>query len=178
MSAKTDTIAATMRRVRDDIDGIRDRIFEIRQALDEVAALPPDVASIEQAVDDYVASRAKLGGLEFPYIGAAVGINPNSLDLFIRGEAAHRPELVLAVLVPDALRAALLRNMPRHGITAADRTARLAKLDRDLLIAEIAEELAIREVEDATGARLFRRVDADPAILLAPTAELQAGGRA
>jgi hypothetical protein len=50
--------------------------------------------------------------------------------------------------------------------------AEIARLDEDIANAEQAEELLLREIEEATGATMPRRADASEKILLAPDNEL------
>ena len=85
----------------------------------------------------------------------------------------------VALINREALRDALIRtkiDAPLQGrerlATAAKRKA-LAALDEKLTRQEVREEVSIREAE-ANGAEILRRADADPAIVLATDAALEA----
>ncbi len=77
--------------------------------------------------------------------------------------------------VAAALAARLAEHYTTHrleGITDDEKAAALAKVEADLLAAEVAEEATIREMEAQGGAPL-RRPDADARALLADDVELQ-----
>jgi hypothetical protein len=52
------------------------------------------------------------------------------------------------------------------------RVAQVAKIESEILAAEMVEERLLREIEEGTGAPMPRRANASPAVLLAPTEEL------
>lgn len=179
--AKASTkIAAALSGAREDIDQLRDRLADLKSEREHVQSLPVDMLTIEQRVDDALAEAARQMPLRFD-IGRPEGFTPVDFRTKLSATPgagattnfANNGFNILAVLCPDALRAALLKNAPTGGISASERTARVAQLDRDILATEIAEEVACREIEAALGTEIARRSDANPAILLAPDAELR-----
>ncbi|MER9870830.1 hypothetical protein NKJ35_27255 [Mesorhizobium sp. M0136] len=164
----------TFRSARSDIDTIRDRIADLQAERHLVEMAPNDLGTIEREID-----RA---------IEAAIQTRPLFMPFLVRGEGYYLPVAgafntalqqnafgVFAALDAPRLKAAMLAALPKDGITAETRSARLAKIDAEILSAEIAEEVACREMERVLGADMPRRIDANPAILLAPDGEIGMG---
>lgn len=169
-------LAAVVESAKRDIDALRDRIAELRSEADTQRKRPASVEEIEHRADGYIAALQAEAALDWYLMDTAEAAPVQGLREFVSSRMERSPAAVLATLAPDAFRAALLANIRRDGISAEDRAATMARIERNLVGAEIAEELACREFEQVSGARLHRRSDVDPAILLAPTGELLAGG--
>ena len=171
MSSST-AIADAIASARADLDEIRDHIADLTSDRQSIAAEPCDRDDAERRVAGFVKGAAARGRdlLDRPemFAGEARPISP-----FLAQAVARDPLSALAAVVPDQLAEAMLANHPGGGLSPDARTARLAEIDRALNAAAIAEEVAAREIDRATGAMLLRRLDADPAIVLAPDAELQ-----
>lgn len=61
------------------------------------------------------------------------------------------PVAALAALCPDALADAFLAHHPGGGLSPDAWAVQLSKIERDLQTVEVAEEVAIREIEEVTG---------------------------
>lgn len=164
-------VKAAFAQVQEDLDGLRDRIGELKGERDRVEALPHDIAEIERRVDREIATARERRSLRYPGFFQAFVV-----DLTLSGylkRAFEADQLgFLAAWDPVRLKSVLMEDMPLNGITDADRATRLKKLSDDILATEIAEEVLLREMEASTNAPIFRRTDANPAILLAPDTEL------
>lgn len=90
----------------------------------------------------------------------------------LNAHLAADPLGVLAVFFPEELRAELVSYLPEGGISEEARQARLVQIDADLEAAAIAEEVALRDLEEALGSEVPRREDARADILLALDGEL------
>ena len=165
-------IADAIASARADLDEIRDHIADLTADRQSVAAEPCDRDEAESRVAGFVQGAAARGRdlLDRPelFAGDARPISPYMVQA-----VARDPLAVLAAVAPDKLAEALLANHPGGGRSPDARIAKLAEIDRALNAAEIAEEVATREIDRATGTMLPRRLDADPAVLLAPDHELQ-----
>ncbi|MER9596698.1 hypothetical protein [Mesorhizobium sp. M0244] len=159
------------RDARSDLDAIRSRIEDLQAERHRIEAAPDDIATIERQIDRQIEAAIKADPLHFPIL-----VRGNPMHLSVTGDLKRaiesNPFAVLAALDPARMKAAMLATMPRDGLTPEVRSARLAQIDADILSSEVAEEVACREVERALGADLPRRPDANPAIILAPDAEL------
>ncbi|MCF7996816.1 MAG: hypothetical protein K9L88_18585 [Chromatiaceae bacterium] len=114
----------------------------------------------------YPGSRAEL-------VAPVVTI-PHGDSIYPAGADVSGP---LAWLLRDQLKAHLARVIDatnyEEGPPLAERPQRRAALERNLLAAEITEELLIRELEAATGEQQSRRGTAQPSVVLDWTDSLQ-----
>lgn len=160
-------LAEALRGARADVDALRDRRLVLIEKIETVRNAPVTEAEIAERVDALLdsAERAALGwanisGLANPDGGLA------DIDAAFRKE----PLGVLAMFNREGTRARLIREAVTHAsgkpIDRAVREAEFAKLAGELEDVERAEELAIREAEEA-GAVIHRRHDANPALYLA-----------
>lgn len=93
-------------------------------------------------------------------------------NTFLKDAFEREPFDVLAALLPSELKAGIMADMPRNGLTTAERQAQLARLDQQIDDAEVVEESVIRELEASGSPPIMRRADARPDLLLAPNREL------
>ncbi|WP_324134164.1 hypothetical protein [Bosea sp. (in: a-proteobacteria)] len=163
-------LAALVSAEQSQIEALRSRIGELAEQRREVDAAPPSMAEIEARADELIDSCLDRAPPFFDLIGARGGLPSAGL---IADAAARHPIAWAATLDRESLRRAMLRGQPDDGIDAADRAARLARLDDEIMQLCAAEELLLREVDAASGGHTRRRRDAPPAVLVAPTDELQ-----
>lgn len=119
-----------------------------------------------------VPERDALAGIEAEVAALAArcpALSAGNLDVLLR----MQPGAVIAKLLPEALARAIATDLHANYAAAtakplapAMRAKELARLDADLLAAEVAEEAAIRAAE-ARGEQVDRRADADPRAVLA-----------
>ena len=164
------TIADGIAAARADLDELRDRIGDLLAERKEIERAPCDRAEAERRVGEIISqARAK----ELFYSPSLFAPDNGGVGAFFDESLRRDPLAALATVCPDGLAAAFLEHHPGGGLSPDARAARLAELERDLEAAEIAEEVAAREIEAATGGMIARRLDADPAVLLAPDHELE-----
>lgn len=173
-----------------DVSEIRGRISDLIAEREKVATSLRDRQDIEADVDRLIENAA--GSFDFAVLKAP-GLSPRELPREFNERFAtyklknlNGPGLssierfdfrlfeFLAAWEPEKLKVKLLANVSA-GMTDAKRTSELARIDRELLAAEISEELACRDVDEAINGHFPRRREATTAILLAPTAELEKG---
>lgn len=169
--------------VRRDLDGCRERIVALqaeREAV-EIAALPADelrtriIAEIDAAAARGAFTGYKLG------LASVDGFQPWRLGEFINHSFAPLPNEkgargafdLFAAMFRDRLVELMTADLPTGGISLETKRKRLEEIDAKILATGVQEELLCREVDAATGTMIPRRGDADPAILLAPDAELR-----
>jgi hypothetical protein len=164
-------IDRTFRAARADLDTIRDRIADLRAERDKVDFMPRDLATMEKDVDRAIDAATRDRPLFVPFLlrqeGYYLGVAGAFNKTFEQNAFG-----VFAALDAPRLKAAIMATLPTDGLTPESRSAQLARLDAEIEAAEIAEEVACRELERAVGADIPRRADANPAILLAPDEEL------
>lgn len=161
----------TFRSARADLDAIRDRIADLQAERAKVEFMPRDLGTIEKEVDQAIEAAIRNRPLFFPFLLRqephylpVIGAFNKSFEMNAFG--------VFAALDAPRLKAAIMATMPTDGLTQESRSAQLARLDAEILSAEIAEEVACRELELALGTDMPRRADVNPAILLAPDVEI------
>jgi len=150
---------------------IRTRIYDTRQKITEIEnqALTADEiqASVIKAVD-WWAARVDHGWLG-TNIANSRHIDHNMLTAACAGEE-DKVACLLAWLHGDELKAKLLASaLPfaaESGMAADQRSERIRELEADLHRLEVDEERIVTGLEDR-GIEVFRRPDADPAIILA-----------
>ena len=166
----TATIADAIAAARADLDQLRDRITDLLTERQEIERTPCDLAEAERRVGAMI-EEARSSDLFYRPI--LFGPNGGRLDHYFTEALRRDPFEALATVCPEGLAAAFLAHHPGGGLSPDARAARLAKIERDLMASEVAEEIACREVEGATGATVPRRLDANPAVLLALDHELE-----
>jgi hypothetical protein len=144
------------------IEQIRERIITLQDEREELARAWPSEMECREGIAEHVKMLAR-GGLA--QLGAA-DLRKGRID------ARHvDPLCLLAVFDPERLATQLadmaLAEFPDPGLSAEDRAKRLAKLESDLLAAEVDEERMIRK----SPIPIIRRGDARPEIVLAPDLE-------
>ncbi|MER8838469.1 hypothetical protein NKH86_06865 [Mesorhizobium sp. M0913] len=161
----------TFRTARADLNAIRDRIADLQAERAKVEFMPRDLSTIEKEVDQAIEAAIRDRPMFFPFL-----LRQEPYYLPIAGSFNKSFELnafgVFAALDAPRLKAAIMATMPADGLTPESRSAQLARLDTEILSAEIAEEVACRELERALGTDMPRRADANPAVLLAPDVEI------
>lgn len=83
---------------------------------------------------------------------------------------------LLSLMAPEAIRAAMVENIKPGGLSDQERDATLARIDAGIFDTEVREELDLRELDTSAGHE-HRRRDANPAVILAPIAELIAASQ-
>lgn len=166
------TIAEALREASADLEEIRGQIDALHRERRQVERRNDDFETIAARIGDVIA-EARRESLISQNMLTSVPATASTFDALFSNLMKGRPFFLLAHLAPDTLRESLLADVERKGgISPKQRAAALEAIDAKLLTAEIAEEVAIREMEDATGSYIARRAKADPAILLAPDREL------
>lgn len=165
-------ISEALRSASADLEEIRDQIKALHSERGRIEREPDDFGTIAHYVDAMIGEAR---GIHL--IGSSIltgsSLSVPALDVMLANMLKVHPFTVMAHLAPDQLRETLLAPLDRKsGIAPERRISELDRIDGELLVAEVAEEVVIREMEDATGSYITRRADADPAILLAPDAEL------
>jgi len=163
--SKNPTPAAT--RAARDLATLRESIAAMQAERDALASAGPSRAETVAAVDAWAAQAAAQAASKLNY---AV----KSSDITAALEVRARPDgvvqlgpLLAALMGPEVLAAALRRfidDIPQ-GLPLADRRARIAELDAQILEAEMSEERAVEALE-ALGETVLRRADADPRAIL------------
>jgi len=153
---------------------------ELRAARKEVADAPrplPELSTITAPMLDSLAAEFRPDVRRLLQSGEAPSFS-------LTGRSAHEAVseralvTVLAKFCRRDLERALLDCAREElavrpaGLPAAERAARLVELDRAILQLERQEERLVRECE-RSGIDVWRRVDADPATVLAEDAEIQ-----
>ncbi|MFC5504887.1 hypothetical protein [Bosea massiliensis] len=176
---------------RSDVAELRGRLSDLRAELQKVVATPRDRATIERLIDEQIAHHADPEAFRFAALASpafsAEGLAGEFNTRFATFKFAEAGRYVnsepfdarlfqfLAAFDPAKLKAMLLASAPSGGISDAKRAAEISRIEREILLTSLAEELACREIEEFTGSHFPRRRDADVAILLAPVSELAKG---
>lgn len=174
---------------RKHVEAIRSRIEELKGERSRVMSLPADRATIESRIDALIAEAARSAPVFFEGLfGERSTFTAQHFNSCVAGNRVFSADVIigrlgdplgfLAVAMPEALKAAALARMPTGGLTDEQRAAAIAKVNADLEREEVAEEIALREIEDITGGHERRRLDARGDILAAFDADLAkaAGG--
>lgn len=159
---------------RNDVEGLRDRLLDLRDEASAVRLAPITQAELRTLVDNVLDAAeadarswcifSKLATAEpgVPFdIGAAMRNQPLGVAALLLGHEA----------VADRLVAEAVASMPGKPIDAAVRHAELSRIAREIDDLERIEEKLLREIE-AAGVSMPRRVDASPALYLAPDEEI------
>ncbi|WP_020178527.1 hypothetical protein [Methylopila sp. M107] len=165
--AKTATKSAL-----DEIEVFRDRINEVREAIEAAERAPVDLATVKERVAGFVDSqvdeaREWLGVSAFAGRQGAMG---HLGDLQFGSAFSRAPFGVLAQFVGrEAIQNKLIEMAAPSaagGVGEGERMATVASRTRELGELERSEEAAIRALEEH-GEVIIRRPDANPAIVLA-----------
>lgn len=158
------------REISDGLEAIRAHVRELQDQRRHTEHLPTSLEKAHARVDAFIAGEQAFAADRAP-----------APEVFSRSPSDYRRpkyemmHLLVAYLAPalgEAMKAAVsVSYVEAEGISEDERSERLAKLDRDLLDAELAEEAVIRAAEDA-GFSVHRRKDADPRAVLAHVEEL------
>ena len=169
-----DTIADAIAAARVDLDQLRDRIADLLGERQEIESTVCDRAEAERRVAAMIEQARTNDPFNRPLFFAAddTRFDPR-LDHYFTETLRRNPLEALAAVCPEGWAAAFLSHRPGGGLSPDARAARLAKIERDLSAAEIAEEITTREVESVTGGTVPHRLDANSAVLLAPDHELE-----
>lgn len=168
-----------------EIDDARDRIAKLKAEFETVlnqrASRAEVSESVSAAVDALAARGADLIAESMQQL-AAGDLNADALPAHLAEHIffptdGHRTELnraanLVVMIGASTIKAGLvarIKDVP-VGLDKGDRDARLVKLARELEACGTREEIAIRQIEAATGAYVDRRPDADPRIVLAEAA--------
>lgn len=161
------------------VDDHRERLSALRQdraAVDSAPRVLDDVLLDLDAHLDTLATSA-IDGLAIYGLRDRRGMS--GLKLSQSGHASVETATLLGLLVAVArepLRQIIVGQLEdldatRPGMVDADRTARLAEIDKEILAAELAEEAALRALE-RLGVSIARRSDLSPVVALAADAAL------
>lgn len=175
MASPLKAISRLFAEAKADVSDLRARLADLEDQRRRVVEMPRDRASVEAMIDATIAKAQA----ERPFaLGAlwSVYMSPGEAPGMLKDRLQADPMSVFAAWDPDRFKALLLASAP-EGISETKRAAELSKLDRDILLTSIAEEVACRELDAEIGRRYPRRRDAEPAILFAPTSELERGAK-
>lgn len=196
MATKTaSAVRSALSSARADLDELRDRIATLKEQRDGLEFGHRDRASVEAFIDGEIARAAasepfRLGALwsrdmrpdeyratfNTSAVGSPIytgGANDAGRSMALGGDMFA----VLAAWDAPRLKSLIMAHVPDDGMSDGDVSATMAKLDREILQAEVAEEVCAREIEAEIGARIMRRPDANPAVFLATTAALTGGAK-
>lgn len=170
-----DTFRNLMVKARSGLDQIRGQIDDLVAEHTKISSLPQDRGALSKQIDRVIADQIERFGPKAYNFSNPDG--QSDYDIVERFNNRFSDKAIgafgtLCALFPDRMREILVAALPVNGLTETERTARLAKIDADILALEISEEFACREIEKSTGSTMPRRDDANPAILLAPDSEL------
>lgn len=163
-------ITSAIEQARGDLDALRDRLADLSADRDAVVAAPCDEAEAVRRVERLIQSASASGVFARHELFSG---EQQPLSPYFARTLSDNLFGVLAAIAPDQLRAAFMAHLPPGGISPDQRAARLLDLDKQIEAAAIAEELACREIENATGSMIARRADCSADIVLAPGHELQ-----
>jgi hypothetical protein len=172
MTATARAIADAVTQAREDLDQLRDHVGDLLAERRAVETAPIDRETAEARVRTLV-EQARARGHDLFHRPEMFRAEPQPLSAHFQRRLSDEPLAALAVIAPDALVEAMLEGHDGDGLSPDARAAKLLDLDRRIEAATIAEELACREIERATGGMIARRADADPRLLLAFDHELQ-----
>lgn len=152
---------------------IRAAIAETKSGLARLKTAALSLSDIEARVSDTVdawASKFDAGYLGRAFASPGDLISPEDVDLACAGEAA-KGAVFAAWADPDGLKQKLLDAArpyaaAKGAVAQDDRPAYARKLESTLYDLEVEEERLVTALE-ADGLDVFRRPDADPAIILA-----------
>lgn len=182
----TESLARMGATALSSVESIRSRITALNARRSDLESAPCTagtmraraVAAVDDAVNDFRSSMvgdllsAPASRFSDNRLSNAIG----GLSAFALLAAVNRDGLV-AALVADGEASAASAGTP---VSEPEREGLLADLDRDLMRAEVEEELFLRQLEGAgLGANLSRRSGCNPAVVLAYGYELEhflAGG--
>ncbi|MGO4677523.1 hypothetical protein AB4Z40_31995 [Bosea sp. 2YAB26] len=163
-------LKAALATAEGDLTSKRERIASIAADLAGLDLAGVDRSEIERRVDSAIADAARAG---LPASGLAEP-QEQAWRVHFNRFGSENPFQLFAVLAPDRLRAALLAGAPEGGISSGERAEKRGALETEQFELEVAEEVLIRSIESIGGAQVPRREDANPAIVVAPDAELEA----
>ena len=154
------------------LDSIRADIASKRFDLAELQRLPLHPVETEQRIDDLIDAWA--GQVDVSWLGRQL-VDPREIDpdddLLGTAMAGSKVKTtaLFAMLAPEALRSVMIESaMSQASLaspTLAERLARQRTLEKELHDLEVQEEQTIVALEDQH-VEVFRRPDADPAIVL------------
>lgn len=156
---------------RAHIEAIRSNVSRLAAERDAVRSAYFDGPYVERRADAMIAGWAERARDAFEHLGSRGG-GPASSEISSRLAAVE----LAAILQPEALKKAMIASA-RTGISDTVREQELKRLDTEIKAAEIAEELALREIDAVTGNHEKRRLDARIDIILAPSTELQVAAK-
>ncbi|MFE8034571.1 hypothetical protein [Thiohalocapsa marina] len=160
------------------LEAIRKRLEAARAELDALADLPLSAADARERIAEWVDAQAAQFA---PERTAAMFQSPRMDSLPLRISAYRENDVLSRVdtapllcwLAGDAIKAKLADALPEVADVPAlaDRPGIAERLREEIRALEIAEEIAVRRAE-AAGESVTRRAEADPALVLAPGAQL------
>lgn len=182
------TKLTALRAAPTDLNGLLDRIDDLRETIashqaerEAVSRAPRPASEILEALDfhlDKIATQSvdalHLGRITRRDVPTVLEL-PFRLDRDTRQvDATAALQAVFGLLIAcnrEAFRSLIAGQINdlcrgRPALTDADQASRLAALDQEILIAEMAEERSIRDLE-AAGVAVLRRPDASPLAALA-----------
>jgi len=161
---------AASKELRAGLAQAREQLEALKAQRAEIEDISPTMEVVRRRVEEFADRVAHSVHAEYP-----------SPERFLAGSHYHRPEYfeppqVLAFYLKDILAEAILERCAetaaeRLTISESERKSKLAKLDEEILAAELAEEAVIRMAE-ASGFPVERRIDADPRAILSPDEDL------
>lgn len=139
--------------------------------MDAIASAPVDAETASRRLDAEIERSKQLLPDHFRHLDSPR--SGFSAEAFNR-RATAEPFAFWATYDPETLKEIALSTIRPGGITDAERAKRLAAAEDARQVAEVDEEIALREIDSLTGSHEKRRLDARVEILLAPLTELQA----
>lgn len=174
VEAARSAIADALNHAATELEATRKRIVALADERRRVSSAFDDFATIEAKIDRAI-EAAQTVEIFSRHTFRTVEPSVGSLDGYLGKALAVHPFVLFAKMAPAALKEMALAEIDRDGgLSPAVRAAELDRLDAAIFREEIAEELSIRSMEDATRTLVHRRKDGDPALWLAPMAELLA----
>jgi hypothetical protein len=169
----------TVTDLHGEVERTRARRSELLAERTKIDRAPVSLDVATQRIDEYLAALASEPGAmthRFLRPGAngsdLADVTLGLMDGPTRGVGARDILRSLAFLDRERLRLALVADAKAAleasggGLSERERTEALAAIEAELLELEVAEELAIREAEDAGHEGLDRRGDAEPRVVL------------
>lgn len=160
--------------LRSAVEQHRAAISRHASEIEAIASAPVDAETASRRLDAEIERSKELIADHFRHLDSPRG--GFSAEAFNR-RATSEPFAFWASYDPDTLKEIALSTIRPGGLTDADRAKRLQAAGEVVEAAEIAEEIALREIDSVTGNHERRRLDARMGIILAPLAELQAAAK-
>lgn len=168
--------------VRAQVEGLRDTVAALKTKRRQIETQPVPMSEALDAIEAGLDRLERDAAGRFDNLAALMRPANGRPHLTFDPHPSTLPAMLVLVardVIAERLRGnvvAAYESAGLTGITADDRRAALQELDTTVLAVEAAEELMIRRAE-AADLEILRRGDANPAVVLAPAADLEAATR-